>query len=133
MDERFKNFNVLTGEVAEYLGSQLFFSPPAVEEYQKIWRRICFFMDSRGYQYYCSDVEKELFQYHFNGRSKKELNTRETKLYNGIKMLLDFVNNGKVRLLVRPKLMQIVFDGPIGEIINNYIEYKKNSNAPAYH
>ncbi|WP_442587642.1 site-specific integrase [Pedobacter sp. AW31-3R] len=125
MNERFKDFNVLTGEVAEYLGSQLFFSPPSIEEYQKIWRRIRFFMDSRGYPHYCSDVEKELFQYHFNGRSKKELNVRETRLYNGIKMLLDFVNKGKVRLLVRPKLKQIVFDGPIGEIINSYIEYKK--------
>lgn len=125
MIERFKDFNVLTGEVAEYLESQLFFSPPAIEEYQRIWRRIRFFMDSKGYQYYSSDVEKELFQYHFKSRLKRELQSREIRLYNGIKMLMDFIEHGKVKLLVRPKLKPIVFDGPIGEIINSYIEYKK--------
>jgi integrase len=125
MNKRFKDFKILTSEVAEYLESQLFFSPPAVEEYQRIWRRVRFFMDSKGYPHYSFAVEKELFQYHFNGRSKRELQPREARLYNGIKMLSDFINHGKVKLLVRPRVKQIVFDGPIGEIIDSYIEYKK--------
>lgn len=125
MNEQFNDFNILTCKVAEYLNSQLYFSPPAIEEYRKIWRRVRFFMDSRGYQYYSPDVEKELFQYHFDGRSKRELHARETRLYNGIKMLSDFMMLGKVKLLVRPKLKQIVFAGSIGDIINSYIDYKR--------
>lgn len=40
-------------------------------------------------------------------------------------MLSDFMRSGKVKLLIRPKLEQIVFNGPIGEIINGYIDYKR--------
>lgn len=73
MSKQFRDFNVLTSNVAEHLKSRLNFSPPAVEEYRKIWRRISFFMDSRGYKHYSPDVEKELLKYHFNERPKSEL------------------------------------------------------------
>jgi len=125
MKEQLRDFNILTCKVADYLESQLYFSPPAIEEYQKIWRRVRFFMDSRGYRQYSTEVEKELLQYHFDDRSKRELHVREIRLYNGIKMLSDFMTLGKVNLLVRPKLKQIVFAGSIGEIINTYIDYKR--------
>lgn len=81
-------------------------------------------MDSKGYQHYSGEVEKELFQHHFGGSSKRELHTRQVRLYNGIKMLLDFITLGKVNLLVRPKLKQFVFAGPLGDTINCYIDYK---------
>lgn len=125
MKKQFRDFNILTCKVAEYLDSQLYFSPPAIEQYRKIWRRVRFFMDSKGYHQYSSEVEKELFQYHFDGRSKRELHAREIRLYNGIKMLSDYMTLGKVNLLVRPTLKQIVFSGPIGDIINRYIDYKR--------
>lgn len=82
-------------------------------------------MDSKGHKYYSPEVEKELFQYHFNNRPKRELTSSQIRLYNGIKMLSDFMTSGNVKLLVRPKLKQIVFNGPIGDIINCYIDYKK--------
>lgn len=124
MKDQLTDFNILTGEVADYLDSRLNFSPPAIEEYRKIWRRVRFFMDSKGHQQYNHEVERELFQHHFGGRSKRELHTRQVRLYNGIKMLLDFMTLGKVNLLVRPKLKQFVFAGPLGDTINSYIDYK---------
>lgn len=125
MKDQLTDFNILTNKVADYLDSQLNFSPPAIEQYQKIWRRVRFFMDSKGYQQYNSEVENDLFQYHFGGRSKRELHTQEVRLYNGIKMLLDFMTLGKVKLLVRPKLKQLVFVGPLGDAINSYVDYKR--------
>lgn len=125
MKDQLTDFNILTSKVADYLDSRLNFSPPAIEEYQKIWRRVRFFMDSKGYQQYAPEIETELFQYHFGGRSKRELHTREVRLYNGIKMLLDFMMLGKVNLLVRPKLKQLVFVGPLGDAISSYVDYKR--------
>lgn len=126
MNKQFRDFNVLTLKIAEYLESQLNYSPSAIEDFQKIWRRVSFFMDSKGYKYYGPEVEKELFQYHFNGRSKRELRSqKQVRHYNGIKMLSDFITTGKVQLLVRPKQKQITFTGPIGEIINSFMDYKR--------
>jgi integrase len=125
MYEPLRDFNILTSKIAEHLESRLNFSPPAVEEYRKIWRRIGFFMDSRGYKHYSPDVEKELLNYHFNNRPKEEIHKTQIRLYNAIKMLSDFMVLGKVNLLVRPKLKQIVFNGPIGDIINGYLEHKR--------
>lgn len=124
MKDQLMDFNILTGKVADYLDSQLNFSPPAIEEYRRIWRRVRYFMDSKGYQHYSDEIEKELFHHHFGGRSKSELHTRQVRLFNGIKMLLDFMTLGKVNLLVRPKLKQFVFAGPLGDAINCYIDYK---------
>lgn len=123
MKDELKDFTILTRKVADYLDSRLNFSSSAINEYQKIWRRVRFFMDSKGYLHYNSEVEKELFQYHFGCRSKRELHTREVRLYNGIKMLLDFKTLGKVNLLARQKLKPLVFTGPMGDVINNYINF----------
>jgi integrase len=82
-------------------------------------------MESRGFKHYSSKVEKVLLLYHFDGQPKSEFNSTQTHLYNGIKMLSEFMNLGRVNLLVRPKLKQICFEGPIGNIINNYIQYKR--------
>ncbi|WP_157243509.1 hypothetical protein [Algoriphagus resistens] len=52
MKEQFRDLNILTGKVAGYLDSQQYFLPPAIEQYQKIWRLIRYFMDSKGYRQY---------------------------------------------------------------------------------
>ncbi|WP_268036572.1 hypothetical protein [Algoriphagus sp. PAP.12] len=80
MKDELKDFTILTRKVADYLDSRLNFSSSAINEYQKIWRRVRFFMDSKGYLHYNSEVEKELFRYHFGCRSKRELHTREVRL-----------------------------------------------------
>lgn len=125
MKDQITDFKILTDRVADYLDSHLNFSPPAIEQYQKIWRRVRYFMDSKGYQQYNSEVESALFLEHFGGRSKRELHTREVRLYNGIKMLSDFMTLGKVNLFARQKLKPSVFAGPLGDAINSYVEYKR--------
>lgn len=125
MNTQIKDFNDLISKSGHYLLYQLFYSPKTVSQYRGVWKRIRAYMASNGIKYYDQNVEKQIFEKEFKGRNIRELSTQERIFYNGAKMLSEFQETGKINIPALPRKEPLVFNGAIGEIITNFLYYKK--------
>lgn len=124
MNEQIKDFNELIIGAANYLELQLHYSLKSVGNYRRCWSQIRNFMSMQGIKCYDSDVGKLILRHKFGNRSKKELSTNEKLFFNSIKMLTDFQETGCVRVPPCPVKERIVFKGPIGSIITDFLNKK---------
>jgi len=125
MNKQIKDFNELISNAANYLESQLSYSIRSVLEYRRNWKRIRNFMVLNKISCYDQDIGKRILFQEFKDRSISELSINEKRFHNSIMMLTDFQEIGKINLPPRPHKEPIVFSGPIGDIINGFLDYKR--------
>jgi len=124
MDKQIKDFNELIFNASDYLESQLHYSVSAVDNYRRCWKQVRNFMALKGIKCYNRGVGTQVLFYKFKDRRKAELSTNEKLFFNSIKMLTDFQETGQIKIPSLPRKERIVFKGPIGEIITDFINKK---------
>lgn len=135
MDEQIKDFNELIIGAVNYLESKLHYSLKAAGNYRRCWNQVRDSMAIHGIKCYDSDVGKLILWHKFGPRSKKELSTNEKLFFNSIKMLTDFQEKGNINVPSRPVKERIVFNGPIGLIITDFLDKKieKRLSRSSFH
>ena len=124
MDKQIKNFNELISNASDYLESQLHYSLRTVGNYRRCWKQVRNILDSQGIKQYDPDVGKQILLQKFRGCNVAELSTNEKLFFNSIKMLSDFEDTGHIQVPPLSRKEPIVFNGPIGKIITDFLEVK---------
>jgi site-specific recombinase XerD len=124
MDEQIKNFNELIIGAADYLEFQLHYSVKSIRNYRDNWNQLRNFMALQGITCYSSEIGKLILLHKFKNRSIKELSHTERIFFNSIKMLTDYQRTGSINVPSRPVKERIVFNGPIGSLITDFLNKK---------
>lgn len=125
MNQNIKDFNDLIARASQYLASQLSYAPSTVGEYRKIWKQIRAYMASNEITSYGQNVKDQILRQHLGTRSIRELSYDEKRFYNGVHMLFEFQQSGKINLPPRPRKAPLVFGGILGKTILDFLEYKR--------
>jgi site-specific recombinase XerD len=125
MNKQNKEFNELVSNAADYLKTQLSYSTRSIKEYRRSWKRIRIFMVSNGVKRYNEGVGKQILHQEFKDRSIQELHTHEKHYFHSITMLSEFKETGQIKIPSHPRKKPIIFSGPIGEIISDFLDYKR--------
>ncbi len=125
MNKQIGDFNELISKAGEYLDSNLGYSLSTIGNYRREWKRIRHFMSSKEIKHYDEDVEKQILHFEFGDRHIRELSNDEKQFYNAVKMLSQFRETGTINVPARPHKDPLIFDGPIGNVITHFLEYKK--------
>ena len=133
MDKQTKDLNKLISNATDYISTQLNYSRSTVYKYTMSWERIRSFMELHGIKFFNQDVEKQIIYHEFRDRTKRELSDNDKYFCNGAKMLTEFQATGKIKVRDRPHKNPRVFSGPIGEIINSFLDYKRNPSSNPSH
>jgi integrase len=128
MKTQIRNVDALISSAADYLDSKLGYSPETIRHHMAGWIRIRKFMALTGIQLYSRDVEKEILYHYFKARRIQELSPHEKEFHNSIRMLTEFEVTGKIKVTPRMDRRDFIFEGPIGELIVNFIDYKKTED-----
>jgi site-specific recombinase XerD len=128
MNQPIKEFNELIKNASEYLATQLSYSPSSVNKYRSVWKQIRRFMSTNGITRYDQSVEKQLLSHRFGERNLREFSVYEKECYNGVKMLTAFQQKGLIQLPERPRKAPLVFDGEIGQVMQDFLGYKKTED-----
>jgi site-specific recombinase XerD len=125
MNKQNKEINELVSNALSYLENQLFYSCSAVVHYRKAWKQIRIFMALNGINGYTPDVGIQVIKHKFNDRSEEELTQYERWFIKSILMLSEFQETCHIKIRPRSRKKPIVFSGPIGEIISDFLDYKR--------
>ena len=125
MNNQNKEFNDLVFNALYYLENQLFYALSTVDEYRKFWKRIRDFMALNGIKRYTPDVGKQIIDHQCNDSSVKELSHYERCFIKSILMLSEFQEASHIKMPVRHREKQIIFSGPVGELISDFLDYKR--------
>ena len=125
MNKHIKDFNELIVHASQYLACELSYAPSTVGGYRGVWKQARTYMFSNGITHYDQRVEKQILHHQFGKRSVRELFSHEKHFYNGVRMLTDFQQTGKINLPARPRKALLVFSGAIGQTITNFLDYKR--------
>ncbi len=115
----------MVSNALSYLENQLFYSCSAVVHYRKAWKQIRIFMALNGINGYTPDVGIQVIKHKFNDRSEEELTQYERWFIKSILMLSEFQETCHIKIRPRSRKKPIVFSGPIGEIISDFLDYKR--------
>jgi site-specific recombinase XerD len=125
MDKQINDFNELRSKAANYLEHKLFYAASTVDDHRSCWRQVRNFMSLNGFLRYDQDVGKQFLNHRFKDRDISKLSFSERHFYKSVKMLTDFHETGQINIPPLPHKNPIVFSGPVGEIINDFIDYKR--------
>ena len=115
----------MVSNALSYLENQLFYALSTVDDYRKIWKQIRNFMALNGIKRYTPDVGIQVIKHKFNDRSVEELSQYKRGFIKSILMLSEFQETCHIKILPRPRKKPIIFSGPIGEIISDFLDYKR--------
>jgi site-specific recombinase XerD len=82
-------------------------------------------MALNGINGYTPDVGIQVIKHKFNDRSEVELTQYERWFIKSILMLSEFQETCQIKIRPRSRKKPIVFSGPIGEIISDFLDYKR--------
>jgi site-specific recombinase XerD len=125
MNKQNKVFNGMISKATDYLISQLGYAVGSAYDYRRCWKQIGNFMDSNGIRRFNSDVGRKIIHHKFKDRSVQELSKNERCFFKSIIMLSDFQETGHIKILHFPNKKPIIFKGPIGEIITDFLDFKR--------
>jgi len=125
MNKQNKEFNELVSNALSYLENQLFYALNTVDDYRRVWKQIRNFMALTGIKHYTPDVGTKVIKHKFNDRSVEELSQYERWFIKSILMLSEFQETCHIKIQPRPRKKPIIFSGPIGEIISDFLDYKR--------
>jgi len=81
-------------------------------------------MAFNGIKIYDKDVGLQFLKHEFKGHNMAELSASERHILKSIKMLTEFHETGQIKIPPLPHKNPIVFSGPIGEKISDFLDYK---------
>lgn len=125
MNGKVKDFNLLISNATDYLKTKLRYHPCTVNRHSRTWRWIKNFMNSKRIKHYNQKVEKKILFCRFKHRNMKQLTRHEKEVHNSIKMMTEFTLTGVIKVMPRINRRTFVFNGSIGTLILNFIEYKR--------
>ncbi len=125
MNGKVKDFNLLISNATDYLKTKLRYHPCTVNRHSRTWRWIKNFMNSKRIKHYNQKVEKQILFCRFKHRNMKQLTRHEKEVHNSIKMMTEFTLTGVIKVMPRINRRTFVFNGSIGTLILNFIEYKR--------
>jgi site-specific recombinase XerD len=125
MIKQIKDFSELRSNAADYLEHKLFYAANTVNDHRGCWKQIRNFMSLNGIICYNRDVGKQYLDHKFKDRNTSKLSYYERHLHKSVKMLTDFHEMGQINIPPLPRKNPIVFNGPVGEIITEFLDYKR--------
>ncbi len=128
MNKHFTAFNELTSNAGNYLELELGYALKTSHSYRRIWRQVREFMFASGMTHYDESVEKQFLRFKFQDKNRQDLTVNQRVTYNGLKMLTEFDNTGKISVLARLSKYPLEFKGLIGNIIVKFLHDKKQTN-----
>lgn len=131
MKQHIKDFNELIAGASHYLASQLFYAPRTIGHFRQVWKQIRTYLADHQITYYDQDVEDLVLHHWFGKRHVRALSHREKIFYNGVKMLTEFQQSGHIQLPARPCKDPLIFEGPLGRIMTEFLDYQRNEKRLA--
>ena len=128
MNKHFTAFNELTSNAGNYLELELGYALKTSHSYRRIWRQVREFMFASGMTHYDESVEKQFLRFKFQDKNRQDLTVNQRVTYNGLKMLTEFDNTGKISVPARLSKYPLEFKGLIGNIIVKFLHDKKQTN-----
>lgn len=125
MNGKVKDFTVLLLNATDYLKTKLGYHPSSVNRHTRNWRWIKAFMASKRIKHYNQKAEKQILYHRFRNRNIKQLTEHEKEVHNSIRMMTEFALTGATKVMPRIKRRDFVFNGPIGEVMLQFMEYKR--------
>ena len=125
MNKHFTEFNELTNSAGNYLEQKLCYSLKTSYEYAKVWKRLREFMFSNGFSHYDKSVEEQFLRFNFKNKSWKDLTVSQRVTYNGLKMLTEYHQTGKINIPSLPSKYPLDFRGPIGKVILDFLRRRQ--------
>jgi len=122
MKLKFKTFEELTSNAADFLKNRLLLADGTAIHYHGLWRKVKKHMASQKIKHFDSTVGKEFLLKEFGNRDYGLLSKREKDLVKGVSVLCEFHKTGSIQ----PVKEQIVFDGSIGEVMVSYLSYRNS-------
>ena len=101
-------------------------SEGTIFRYRRRWQKVKDFMLDNQIKYYDTDVEKAYLTSLVGHYDYHQLNRKEKELVNVIEVLSEFQKTGRVLMGPR-KLQPKVFEGNLGRIIMDFIDYRENA------
>lgn len=126
MRQHIKDFNDLIAGATYYLDSELRYAPRTVGDFRRVWKQIRTYLADHQITYYDQEVEKQVLHHWFEKRHVRALSHSEKTFYNGIKMLTEFQQHGRISLPARPCKDPLIFEGPLGRIMTDFLEHQRN-------
>jgi integrase len=125
MNVKAKDFTLLISNATDYLKTKLRYHPCTVNRHSRTWRWIRDFMNSKRITHYDQRIEKQILLYRFKHRNMKQLKRHEKEVHNSIKMMTEFTLTGIIKVTPRIDRRTFVFNGSIGALMLNFLEYKR--------
>ena len=125
MNKHFNEFNELTQNAGTYLEQKLCYSLKTAHAYRRIWKHVREFMFSNGLPHYNKSVEEQFLRFKFNDKGRKDLTENQRITYNGLKMLTEFSQTGRISVPSQPSKYPLEFRGPIGQVILGFLRHRE--------
>lgn len=120
------DINKLIAKATLFLDAELHYSEKTIYLYQIGWNYVRQFMFERDLVKYDKSIEQAVLRLKFKNKSLSSLTKTERYWYYGIKALIELQDTGKIKLPPKPPSKEYVFDGPIGTLITEFIEYRSS-------
>lgn len=131
MKQHIKDFNELIAGASHYLSSELRYAPRTVGNYRRVWKQIRTYLADHHITCYDQNVEEQVLDHWFGKRHVQALSHSEKIFYNGTKMLTEFQQDGRINLPARPCKAPLVFEGPLGTVVTNFLDYQRSDKRLA--
>jgi site-specific recombinase XerD len=129
MRQHIKEFNELIAGASYYLTSELRYAPRTVGHFRSVWKQIRTYLADHQITYYDQDVEDLVLHHWFGKRPVRALSHSEKIFYNGVKMLTEFQQHGRINLPARPCKDPLIFEGSLGKIMTDFFEHQRNEKG----
>ena len=120
MKAKFKTFEELTSNAADFLKNKMFRADATARHYYSLWRNVKDYMVSQSIKRFDSAVGKQFLLKEFGNRDYSQLSKREKDLVKAVSILCEFHKTDSIQ----PVKEQPVFNGSIGKLMVDYLSYR---------
>jgi site-specific recombinase XerD len=126
MKKRIYDPDCLIAEAEEYMLC-VGYSPFTMVRIKRAWLFVRSFMKAKELTSYSVDVAKLALEKYVQdcSSSRKRPNRYQKDFIHGVTLLNEYHQTGKIKTSYRADAKRIVFKGPIGSLINDFLSYKR--------
>lgn len=115
-----KTIDEITSGASDCLRKKRSRSDGTIRHYNVLWRKVKRYMESKEIKHFDSTVGQDYLLEEFGNRDYSKLSKSEKDLIRGVNVLCEFQETGSLL----PVKEQTTFDGPIGQLMTEYLSYK---------
>ncbi|MEK6482559.1 site-specific integrase [Catalinimonas sp. 4WD22] len=131
MKQHIKDFNELIAGASHFMTCELHYAPRTVGNYRRVWKLIRTYLAEHHITHYDQTVEAQLLHQWFGNRPMRSLSHHERISCHAARMLTEFQQNGQINLPTRPCKDPLIFEGPLGKVMTDFLEYQRNEKRLA--